>query len=457
MTNQSPLIPKLQPSKVQFSAVSAISLACICLGLPLSANASLQTPATSTQKQLQSCPKVNDSIVIATGNSFHTQTDYQGRSFLGLKFIRYYNSITPDIDIGIGTKWRHNFAHHISSSDTSTLVYRNNGQVFAFNYNGTNWQGDVDVPDTLVETTDENNHRTGWLYSTSKDTIEQYNTAGQLTLITNHLGKTQSFVYNITTEDGGDNNDATLDKVTGFSGDTITFGYDTNAPHPERIIHMTDPKGHTHQYKYSTTGNLQSVTYPDTTPTDDTDNPTQHYYYKNITFPHQLTSITNEKGHRDISWAYDAQGRAVSSELAGGANKSTISYDTDNGVTVTNPLGKKTAYQFTVIHGVKKLTQITGHPVNNCTTGYKAYTYDANGYLASKTSRQGILTTYKHDSKGREISRTEAMGTAGAQSTTTQWHTDFNLPVKITEHDRVTEFSYDTQGRLTSQIIRSIQ
>ncbi|VAX06483.1 hypothetical protein MNBD_GAMMA26-235 [hydrothermal vent metagenome] len=288
----------------------------------------------------------------------------------------------------------HNFARHISSANTGALAYRNNGQVFAFNQDGTNWQGDADIPDTLVAIVDTNNNRTGWLYATPKDTVEQYNAAGQLTQVTNRLGKTQSLIYDLATADGGDNNSATLDKVTGFAGDTMTFGYNTGTPYPERITSMTDPNGQTYRYAYDTADNLLSVSYPDDTPNNDKDNPTRLYHYENTTFPHHLTGITDKAGRRDINWVYDSQGRAISAELVADRHKSTIAYNADGSATVT---------------------------------------------------------TYQHNDQGQEISRTEAAGT-----TTTQWHVNFNMPARITEPGKVVEFKYDAQGRLTSQIIRSI-
>ena len=406
-------------------------------------------------KQPPICPTAGNPIIVANGNKFQTESDYQRQTPFGLNFIRSYNSSALNIVTDIGIKWRHNYARRVASSGTGTLVYRSNGQVFAFNYNGNGWQGDVDIPDVLVETVDANNNRTGWLYTTSNDTVEQYNAIGQLTLITNRQGQSQNLVYDLSVADGGDDNSATLDTVTDFAGNVLSLGYDTDSFHPERIISMTDPNGHTYQYDYDAIGNLLTVTYPDDTPADDTDNPTRIYYYEHATLTHQLTGITNETGNRYVTWDYDSEGRAISSELAGGAGKSTLTYNTDGSVTTTNPLNKQTTYQFTTLHGVKKLTSVTGHPTTSCAGDYKAYSYDANGYLASKTDWQGNLTTYQHDSNGRELSRTEVVGTPEERTITTEWHAGYRVPIKITEAGQITEFVYDTQGRLLSKTVRS--
>lgn len=187
------------------------------------------------------------------------------------------------------------------------------------------------------------------------------------------------------------------------------------------------------------------MTYPDNT--------SKTYHYENTNFPHHLTGITDENGIRFATWEYDSEGRAISSEHAFSVEKETLDFSTPDQVTVTNPLGKQTTYHFTTLHGVKKVTQVEGHASNNCAAANQAYTYDANGYMASATDWEGNVTTYTHDARGLEVSRTEASGTPQERTITTEWHADFRLPTKITEPGKVTEFTYDTQGRLLSTSI----
>jgi len=413
---------------------------------------------TAYPKQGNSCstnsspnPILGNPIIVATGNKFQPEVDYQSQSPFGLSFVRYYNSTGYNVTTDIGIKWRHNGNNRLAvNSTTEVLMYRNTGQVFTFNYNGTHWQGDVDIPDTLVELTDASHHRTGWRYTTSNDTVELYNLSGQLLSISNRQGQTNVFSYDITVADGGDDDNSTLDKVTGFNGDVMSFTYDSN-PFVKRITSMTSPEGNTYLYSYDALGNLQTVTYPDNTPNDSNDNPTRRYHYENTTFPHHLTGITDETGVRYATWHYDSQGRAISSEHTGGVDIGTLSYNADGSVTTTDTLGKQTTYHFTTLHGVKKVTQVEGHASQSCVAANKNYTYDINGYLASKTDWQGKVTTYVHNARGLETSRTEAFGTAEARTITTDWHATYRLPIKITEPGKVTDYSYDAQGRLTSQ------
>lgn len=422
-------------------------------------------------------PTAGNPIIIATGNKFQTEHDYQSLKPFGLSFTRFYNSNTSSLSSNIGKKWRHNYSRRIVVKAANAAIYRENGQVLYFNnpnFNngGTLWQADADIASTLTETRDNDNNQTGWIYTTANDIDEVYNRTGQLLSITNRQGQKQSFIYNLSSATGGDDNSTTLDKITGFFGDTLSFSYDAS----HRITSMTDPQGQYTHYSYDETGNLSRVTYPDNTESF-TDNPTRQYHYENTNYPNHLTGITDENNSRYVTWAYNEKGVAISSEHTKGVDKETVVYGYDDEateeeldflddafdsistpisdwITVINPLNKRTTYFFTSIHGVQKVILVAGYPTANCTGANQAYTYDENGYLTSKTDWQGIKTTYLHNAKGLELSRTEAKGTPEARTITTQWHAKFRLPIKITEPGKITEYSYDEQGRLLSQSSR---
>ncbi|NYZ70320.1 RHS repeat protein, partial [Endozoicomonas sp. SM1973] len=59
---------------------------------------------------------------------------------------------------------------------------------------------------------------------------------------------------------------------------------------------------------------------------------------------YNLVGITDENGVSFAAWEYDNQGRAISSEHAGGKEKVTLEFHDNNSTTVTDPLGKKTTY-----------------------------------------------------------------------------------------------------------------
>lgn len=428
-------------------------------------------------KQSRTCPTptAGNPIIVANGNKYQAEPDYQSQSPFGLNFTRYYNSIASEVSTGLGIKWQHNYNRRIDASGTGALAHRSNGQAFVFNYNGTGWQGDADIYDALVEVNSVG-VRTGWLYTTSNGIVEQYNAIGQLTLITNHQGQTQSLTYDLAADDGGDGNNQTLDKVTGFMGDILLFSYDPASANPTRIESLTDPLENTYLYSYDGLGNLSTVTYPDDTPGDDTDNPTRLYHYENTTFPHHLTGITNkaratdETGIRYVTWIYDDDGRAESSELAPelakGIGIETLDYtyidDAVNPrVTVTSPRGKETTYEFKVYHGVKKVTGVTGYPTASCVGDNQAYTYyPENGQLETKTDLAGAVTEFgDYDTNSNYRYKIEAKGTDKQRRTDYGYvyRDDQSISEKtITEPSviageyRVTTYQYDGFGNQTS-------
>ncbi|MGA6108781.1 RHS repeat protein [Pseudomonas solani] len=179
----------------------------------------------------------------------------------------------------------------------------------------------------------------------------------------------------------------------------------------------------------------------------------RHYLYEDSRNPNLLTGITDERGIRYATWTYDDQGRAISSEHAGGAERTLVSYNADGSSTVTNALGKRTTYRFQTIQGIRRITAIEGEPSANCPNSNSTFTYDDRGLVKTRTDNKGNVTTFDYNDRGLEVSRTEAYGTPQARTVTTTWHPTLFLPATVTEPDRITTYSYDDQGRQLSQSV----
>jgi YD repeat-containing protein len=180
----------------------------------------------------------------------------------------------------------------------------------------------------------------------------------------------------------------------------------------------------------------------------------KYYLYEAITNPDLLTGMMDERGIRLATWNYDEQGRAISSEHANGAFKTTITYSDDGSVSVTNELGRTTAYQFKTVQGIKRIISITGQPSSNCPLSNSTFSYNDRGQLSQKTDATGSVTTFNYNDRGLEVGRTEASGTPLARTTTTEWDPSHFLKTKVIESTRTKYYTYDDQGRLSAtQII----
>ncbi|MBI3773004.1 MAG: hypothetical protein HY272_09930 [Gammaproteobacteria bacterium] len=296
---------------------------------------------------------------------------------------------------------------------------------------GDRWIADSDINDKLTEYRDLTGNTTGWQLTTNTNDIESYDASGRLLSITNRVGETQTLTYDAQNR---------LYQVFDSFSRAITFAYDTQ----NRIQTMTDPEGGVYIYGYGVNNNLISVAYPD--------NKTRTYLYENTSFPHALTGIIDENGNRFATYAYDSQGRAISSEHAGGTEKVSLAYNTDGTTTVTDALNTSRTYSFQTILGVVKKTGQSQPGGSGCGPASSATTYDPNGNIASKTDFNGTVTTYTYDlTRNLETARTEAYGTANARTLNTQWHATFRLPTAIAEPLKLTTYTHDANGNVLTQ------
>lgn len=387
-------------------------------------------PVASTNNNGQSgdCPNnlTSNPVNIATGNKFFSRQDFIGQGVHPLALTFSYNS-NSNYEI-----WTVSYTQKIIPAINEVAAKRPDGRILIFDINNGVASGQSQSPESLILLDDE------YKLTLVDGTVEDYDIYGQLLSITYPNG----IVHTVTRSLYNDFVYIRRQNESRSIRLTVTDG---------KVMQATFFNNHKIQYEYDTSINgtidrLTKVTYPD--------NLTRIYHYENPVFPTHITGITDENGNRISSVQYDTLGRAISSEvgeLNSGIERSQIEYHEDGSRTVTNALGKKNTYHFTQFNGEYKMTQVEGHASDNCASANQAYTYDANGFMASKTDWKGNVTTYIHNDRGLETSRTEASGTPEARTITTEWHTAFNLRTKITEPERETVLSYDENGRLTSQ------
>jgi RHS repeat-associated protein len=287
----------------------------------------------------------------------------------------------------------------------------------------------------------------GFTVTDDDDTVETYNTAGVLQSITSRAGVLQTLSYT----------NGVWSSVTDSFGNSLTVARNSQGS----IGSITANGGGFVQFGYGTSLRLSTVTNLDTT--------TRTYKYGDSRFPNALTSIVDENQTTYSSWTYDAQERGYTSQLAGGAYSTTLVYNANGSVTITDALGAMRTFGYTRIGDVNKVTSISGSQCPACQES-AATTYDSAGWVASRTDYNGNLTCYANDPvRGLEVVRVEGFApgstcpaslssytpTAGTlqRKITTQWSTTWREPSLITEPNRTTGFTFDSVGNVQAKTV----
>jgi len=394
------------------------------------------------------CPAktlVADPINFATGNKYEQATDFEASTWL--TFRRFYNSQASVRASSMGPQWRHSFDRALLSLNTSPsgtgssylLLQRPDGRSERFRptANG-GWAADPNIADTLTA------DQTGYtVYIAGPDQFERYSTTGQLQYIADASGQTTTLTYS----------GSQLQTVTDPLGRTLTFGYDGNG-----LVHtVTQPDGGVLTYSY-TNGLLTSVQYPD--------GKTKQYIYNESTLtggtnlPNAITGVTDESGVRYENTSYNANGQAISSSQAGGANQTTLSGMTANGATMVTPLGATTTYatKDDGYGGIKLTNAFMPCHTSWCYQTWQSITYDANGYPNQYVDFSSNKTNTTYNSVGLETQRIEAVGQGYKQRTiNTTWDTVLRHPLTRVTLDNnnkpVTQsaWTYNAAGQVTAR------
>ncbi len=370
-------------------------------------------------------------IYFGSGNKFLQAADFVGNGAQPLAWIRTYNSIDQ--------VWRFSYSQYIDFfSDLQVDVHRSDGKLISFYSSGSDWEVFSDVRASLSHdaTLDQ------WSVTYPNDTVEVYNNSGQLISITNRNGQSTTLTYT----------SGELTSVQGFAGRSITLTHANG-----RVASMTDPAGNVTEYQYDANGQLEYVVYPDDTPLSSTDNPRVQYHYEDANSNALVTGMTDELGVRYATYVYDASGQATLSELAGNVESTSVVYNVDGTVSVTNELGTTADYTFTNANGMRVTTQIDGEATTLCAATTASIAYDANGFVDTRTDRNGNVTDFTYNTRGLVESRTEAFGTSDARTTTTTWHSSFNVPTQIVRPGQTETMTYDAAGRLLTRTITDTQ
>ena len=371
----------------------------------------------------------------ASAEKYRNETDFFDTSAAPLSFKRIYRSnwAADDsrITFAMGQVWTHNHTATLKATPwgapTAVAIASPEGSLRNFTkpVGGTVWSA-VDNADSLVQSGGT------WLYRRADDDVTfNFDASGKLQTQVARNGWTTVYTY-----DGA----GRLSTVTNPFGRSLVFAYTG-----DKLTTVTASGGKVFGYLYDAAGRLSSVTYPD--------NKTRTFVYENAAFPQALTGIFDETGARWGTFAYDTQGKAISTELAGAVERYQVSYPSTGSANVIDPLGTNRSYSYGTQSG--KLAVTSGSlPSGTGEADASSRVQDANGLITREADFNGVATTTTWDSVRRlPLTVVRAAGTPDAQTTTTQWHATFSLPVLVTEAGRSTAYTYDALGRLLSETV----
>ncbi|MFS1524431.1 DUF6531 domain-containing protein [Microbulbifer sp. 2304DJ12-6] len=387
----------------------------------------------------------------------HTEPEVMGRLPRISLPLGKKNAMERQLEVGVGdyfasvkNNWRHNhslFLAHYTLLDSETervtervIAYRPNGKDLHFKNENGIFVAEANRDWRVKKVLDENGKFIGWELKSSEYT-ETYDSNGRILRVENQQDQGITYTYNevvagLNVYSIADDNGNSMNLIWSGSGNLLA-------------IRRND--GSTYWFGYTNSDLLQSITFPDN------DNSKRIFRYEDSRFPNALTGVTDEAGNVYSTFTYDDQGRAIRTEHNGGAESVDVEYVDKNTRRLTSALGKKTTYNYSDVHGVKRITSVEGEASANCAAANMNYSYDANGFVANETDWEGNTTTYTRDNLGRELTRTEAAGTPEAKVITTEWHDTLNLPKKVTTSEGITEYTYDTEGRLLSKKVTPVE
>jgi RHS repeat-associated protein len=415
-------------------------------------------------RNCKSC--LGDPIYAADGESRQTEVDYAGAT--GLNYTRTYRSVTGSFASTLSA----GFLNLSSSSPPalpgcyfSAYSTANVSGAYCFPYinvypyaNSGAPQYDLLTDDgrtipftgpnsAITQSADVNERVTqitfggasAWQVQREDDSIEIYNSTGQLVQKTLRGGQVFTYAYS------GNQ----LTSQSDAFGHTLSWQYNAAG----QMTQMTDPAGGTYQYGYDMNGNLTSVTYPDST--------SKSYEYNESAntggnyLPTALTGITDESATRYATFQYNSAGAAVNTQLAGGVDSYSFTYGyLGYNATVVDPLGTSRTYHFYPTLSYDLDTSQTQPAASGSGTVTQSWSHDANGNISSFTDYNGNVTNYVYDlTRNLETSRTEAYGTSIARTITTTWNSTWRQPALITEPNRTTAFTYDSLGNVLTKTV----
>lgn len=410
--------------------------------------------ANRTSKSSSNSAFNGEPINMIGGNMLATREEITvpGRD-LPVRFSLNYNSALGDQNSPVGFGWTHSYRiSAITESSGAAVITYEDGRMERFTPNSS-MPGSFSPPPGNHDSLSRNSDG-AYRLKRKNQIVYDFNASGLLASVISPNGNKQGLTYN----DLGQ-----LTRLTDVVGRAFNFEYDSSS----HIAKITDPASRNISYAYDSSGNLISATNP-------AGGVTKYEYDSS----HRLTGITDALGNKAVTNVYDSSGRVISQKDAqsgelklayetgkttytdarGGettyfyddelrltkeqdalGNATTHTYDSQNNRTsTTDALGHKTAFAYDIGGNVTQITDPAGSKTK--------ITYDAASRPTTVTDALNHKTSFTYDAKGNPIERKDAK----SKKTKLRYDTFGQLisskdPLKAT-----TKYTYDDKGNLTT-------
>jgi YD repeat-containing protein len=380
----------------------------------------------------------------------------------------------------IGPAWTTNLDKQVGRSDgrpRNLTFARGDGDTTQFRWAGS---GYVSQSAGGTDTVLERGWSMGWIYRSPKDgTLEVYSsTDGSLESMSDLTGKRLTIKRSDASTPTTVAPRAGLPiELTDQDGRVVKLRYaaaaSDAAPSLSQVI---DPANAVTEIQYAAPGRPSKIVNTDTTFTQ--------LIYEDPRSPWALTGYLNENGVRAGTYAYDAEGRAISTMRAGGLDSYSVTwaqpshwswyetYDSfsdkvlrvhilqpASGIVVTNPNGQVEAISavstMSAVQWASK-SQQAGAGSAEATTNRQ---FDERGNVTRLDDYNGNRSCMSYESgRNLEVSRVEGLSKAtdcasvatgslpaGARKVSTQWHPVWQLATRTAEPGRITTLVYNGQ------------
>lgn len=369
------------------------------------------------------CESVGQPVNVTDGNMHLQQTDYllpgPGPT---LELTRTYNSSSGHTGL-FGRGWSTRYDEFVRAYDPSRLLLQlPSGRAVFFVRAGASPaftpESQFDFRATITREADG-----GYTLTPRGGGARRFNPAGRLVSVADRNGNRATLAYGP---------DGALASVTDPSGRALHVGTDPSG----RVVSLADAAGAVALYTYGPGQELLSVTYADGS----------RYAFEHavVRGRYLITAVRDRLGNVVEAHAYDAEGRATTSERHGGVERYALEYVGPSETRVTDALGRVTRYFFDPSRPLRVLTRVEGHCSCGGGSRVETWTHDAQLNVTSRTDALGRTAGYTYDDAGNMLTSTDALG-----HTTAFTYDDSGRVLTATDPaGSETRFEYDARGNL---------